>query len=57
MVTKTNQKTTAVQREIVGCHSREHQCYDLPGCDTPVWQKHNNALDQTNCSHLQDIRK
>jgi hypothetical protein len=39
MVTKTNQKTNVVQREIVGCHSREHQCYYLPGCDTPVWQK------------------
>jgi len=57
MVTKTNQKTIAAQCEIQGCHSHEHQCYGLPGCDTPVWQKHTNALDQTNCSHLQDIRE
>jgi len=56
-VTKTYQKTIVAQREIEGCHSREHQCYGLPGCDIPVWQKHTNALGQTNCYHLQDIRK
>lgn len=57
MVTKTYQKTIVAQREIEGYHSREHQCYGLPGRVTPVWQKHTNALDQTNCSQLQDIRK
>jgi len=36
MVTKTNLKTIVAQRELQGRHSREHPCYGLPECNTPV---------------------